>query len=49
MSKSYGNTISLRDSADEIEVKIKRMPTDPARVKLTDAGDPEKCPVLISR
>ncbi|CAC9449943.1 tryptophan--tRNA ligase [bacterium endosymbiont of Bathymodiolus sp. 5 South] len=45
MSKSYGNTISLRDSADEIEVKIKRMPTDPARVKLTDAGDPEKCPV----
>ncbi|SMN11395.1 Tryptophanyl-tRNA synthetase [uncultured Candidatus Thioglobus sp.] len=45
MSKSYGNTISLRDSADEIEVKIKRMPTDPARVKLTDAGDPNKCPV----
>lgn len=45
MSKSYGNTISLRDSADEIEAKIKRMPTDPARVKLTDAGDPNKCPV----
>ncbi len=45
MSKSYGNTISLRDSASEIEVKIKRMPTDPARIKLTDAGNPEKCPV----
>ncbi len=45
MSKSYGNTISLRDSASEIEVKIKRMPTDPARIKLTDVGNPEKCPV----
>ena len=44
MSKSYGNTISLRDSADEIETKIKRMPTDPARIKLSDAGDPKKCP-----
>lgn len=45
MSKSYDNTISMRDSADEIEVKIKRMPTDPARIKLTDVGNPEKCPV----
>lgn len=45
MSKSYNNTISLRDTADEVETKIKRMPTDPARVKLTDAGDPKKCPV----
>ena len=45
MSKSYGNTISLRDSADEITTKVKRMPTDPARVKLTDPGDPNKCPV----
>lgn len=45
MSKSYGNTISLRDTADEITTKIKRMPTDPARVKLTDPGDPKKCPV----
>ena len=45
MSKSYGNTISLRDSAEAIEEKIKRMPTDPARIKLTDAGDPSKCPV----
>ena len=45
MSKSYNNTISLRDSNREIENKIKRMPTDPARVKLTDPGDPAKCPV----
>ncbi|BAS67650.1 tryptophan--tRNA ligase [Bathymodiolus septemdierum thioautotrophic gill symbiont] len=45
MSKSYGNTISLRNTAEEIETKVKRMPTDPARVKLTDAGDPKKCPV----
>jgi len=45
MSKSYGNTISLRDTTDEITTKVKRMPTDPARVKLTDPGDPKKCPV----
>ena len=45
MSKSYNNTISLRDEASEVEQKIKRMPTDPARVKLTDPGDPSKCPV----
>jgi tryptophanyl-tRNA synthetase len=45
MSKSYDNTISLRDTAEEIEIKIKRMPTDPARVRLTDPGDPNKCPV----
>jgi tryptophanyl-tRNA synthetase len=45
MSKSYGNTISLRDTAEDIEAKIKRMPTDPSRIKLTDAGDPKKCPV----
>jgi tryptophanyl-tRNA synthetase len=45
MSKSYGNTISLRDKSEEIEAKVKRMPTDPARIKLTDAGDPNKCPV----
>ncbi|SFV75997.1 Tryptophanyl-tRNA synthetase [hydrothermal vent metagenome] len=45
MSKSYDNTISLRDTAEEIEIKIKRMPTDPARVRLTDPGDPDKCPV----
>ena len=45
MSKSYANTISMRDTADEIQNKIKRMPTDPARVKLTDSGNPKKCPV----
>ncbi len=45
MSKSYGNTISFRDSTAEITQKIKTMPTDPARVRRTDPGDPEKCPV----
>lgn len=45
MSKSYNNTISLRESPDQIEKKIKTMPTDPARIRRTDAGDPEKCPV----
>jgi len=45
MSKSYNNTISLRDEPAEVEKKIKKMPTDPARVKLTDPGDPTKCPV----
>jgi tryptophanyl-tRNA synthetase len=45
MSKSYGNTIALRDNAAEVEQKIKRMPTDPARVRLTDPGDPQNCPV----
>ena len=45
MSKSYGNTIGLREEPDELTRKIKTMPTDPARVRLTDAGDPDKCPV----
>jgi tryptophanyl-tRNA synthetase len=45
MSKSYNNTISLRDNPSEVELKVKKMPTDPARVKLTDAGEPSKCPV----
>jgi tryptophanyl-tRNA synthetase len=45
MSKSYDNTIGLRDDADTIARKIKTMPTDPARVKRADPGDPEKCPV----
>ena len=45
MSKSYGNTINLRDAPKDLHKKIKTMPTDPARVRLTDAGDPEKCPV----
>ncbi|NLY58384.1 MAG: tryptophan--tRNA ligase [Gammaproteobacteria bacterium] len=45
MSKSYGNTITLRDTSDEVNEKIRRMPTDPARVRRTDPGDPDKCPV----
>lgn len=45
MSKSYGNTIALRDEPHVVDQKIKTMPTDPARVRRTDPGDPEKCPV----
>ena len=45
MSKSYNNTIALREDADSIARKIRTMPTDPARVKRSDPGDPEKCPV----
>jgi len=45
MSKSYGNTISLRDDAETVSKKVRTMPTDPARVRRTDPGDPEKCPV----
>jgi len=45
MSKSYGNTISLRENPSVVEDKIKTMPTDPARIRLTDSGNPEKCPV----
>lgn len=45
MSKSYGNTIALRETPDVVEEKIRTMPTDPARVKRTDPGQPEKCPV----
>lgn len=45
MSKSYDNTISLREPLELIEKKVATMPTDPARVRLTDPGDPQKCPV----
>ncbi|MDG2091124.1 MAG: tryptophan--tRNA ligase [Gammaproteobacteria bacterium] len=45
MSKSYNNIISLREEDDDIMQKLKTMPTDPARVRLTDPGDPAKCPV----
>jgi tryptophanyl-tRNA synthetase len=45
MSKSYGNTITLREDADTVSKKIRTMQTDPARVRRTDPGDPEKCPV----
>jgi tryptophanyl-tRNA synthetase len=45
MSKSYNNTISLREDVDTVAKKVKTMPTDPARVRRTDPGDPAKCPV----
>jgi tryptophanyl-tRNA synthetase len=45
MSKSYDNTIGLREDAEAIARKIRTMPTDPARVKRSDPGTPEKCPV----
>ena len=45
MSKSYGNTILLTDPEAELRKKLKTMVTDPARVRRTDAGDPDKCPV----
>ncbi|MCU0870203.1 MAG: tryptophan--tRNA ligase [Burkholderiales bacterium] len=45
MSKSYNNTISLREDADSVTRKIRTMPTDPARVRRTDPGDPARCPV----
>jgi len=45
MSKSYANTIALRDDPDDITHKLRTMPTDPARVRRNDPGDPGKCPV----
>ncbi|MFZ1083403.1 MAG: tryptophan--tRNA ligase [Terracidiphilus sp.] len=45
MSKSYGNTIQLTDPEPELRKKLKTMVTDPARIRRTDAGDPDKCPV----
>ncbi len=45
MSKSYNNTIALRDDTDTVAKKLRTMPTDPARVRRTDPGDPAKCPV----
>ncbi|MCZ8132631.1 MAG: tryptophan--tRNA ligase [Steroidobacteraceae bacterium] len=46
MSKSYANTITLREDPDQVAKKLKTMQTDPARVRRTDPGDPEKCPVF---
>jgi tryptophanyl-tRNA synthetase len=46
MSKSYGNAVFLSDPAKEIDAKISRMMTDPARVKRSDPGEPEKCPAF---
>lgn len=45
MSKSYGNTIGMREDPAAVEKKLKAMRTDPARVRRTDPGDPDKCPV----
>ncbi len=45
MSKSYANTITLREDTDSVNRKIRTMPTDPARIRRTDPGDPDKCPV----
>jgi len=45
MSKSYGNTIDIRDDEKTVTEKVRKMPTDPARVRRTDSGSPEKCPV----
>ncbi|CAH0439367.1 Tryptophan--tRNA ligase [Ralstonia pseudosolanacearum] len=45
MSKSYGNTIRMREDKASVEKKVRTMPTDPARVRRTDPGDPGKCPV----
>jgi tryptophanyl-tRNA synthetase len=45
MSKSYGNTIPLNARSEEVEKQLRTMPTDPARVRRTDPGNPEKCPV----
>jgi tryptophanyl-tRNA synthetase len=45
MSKSYGNTIGLREDPDKVAQKMRTMQTDPARVRRTDPGTPEKCPV----
>jgi tryptophanyl-tRNA synthetase len=45
MSKSYGNTIGMREDPDSVVKKLKTMQTDPARVRRTDPGDPDRCPV----
>lgn len=45
MSKSYANTIALREEPTSVEQKIMKMPTDPARVKRTDPGEPSRCPL----
>lgn len=45
MSKSYRNTISLRDDPARVEKEVRAMPTDPSRVRRNDPGEPNKCPV----
>ncbi|HEY7715529.1 MAG TPA: tryptophan--tRNA ligase [Candidatus Binatia bacterium] len=46
MSKSYGNAVFLSDPPEQIDSKLSRMMTDPARVRRTDPGEPEKCPAF---
>jgi tryptophanyl-tRNA synthetase len=46
MSKSYGNAVFLSDTPQEIDQKLSRMMTDPARVRRSDPGEPEKCPAF---
>jgi len=45
MSKSYGNAIAMREDPASVTKKLRTMPTDPARVRRTDPGNPERCPV----
>jgi len=45
MSKSYGNAIAMREDPASVTKKIRTMPTDPARVRRTDPGEPDRCPV----
>ena len=45
MSKSYGNTISIREAPEEVVRLVRTMPTDPARVRRTDPGNPVHCPL----
>jgi tryptophanyl-tRNA synthetase len=45
MSKSYGNAISMREEPAVVTEKVRKMPTDPQRVRRTDPGNPERCPV----
>jgi tryptophanyl-tRNA synthetase len=45
MSKSYGNTISIREAPEEVVRLVRTMPTDPARVRRTDPGNPANCPL----
>ena len=45
MSKSYGNAIAMREDPESVRKKVRTMPTDPARVRRTDPGEPEICPV----
>ena len=46
MSKSYNNTITLRETPEQVEEKVRTMKTDPARARRTDAGNPDNCPVF---